>query len=261
MSLATDCNLLELRRKLYRKAKVEPALPLLSALRQDLSRRYPPPCLCVGLRQCAGLLGRRSGMTFAAMGTVVRGELAGRLRARNLISKNREPARSGAAVMTPKPDGGEATARHSDHAGDAHVVGSRGEARAGWKANFRLDFDGMPAAIVRARFWCTRQNRRAGCRRNRKAQSCSDRRRSRMAGNRFPPSQGFDQREQECACWRRSRGHGWGPPATFRRALPRQLSNEPSDCDTTPPVRPATSRRAPCPSQGTSGACYRRCRA
>jgi hypothetical protein len=41
----------------------------------------------------------------------------------------------------------------------------------------------------------------------------------------------------------------------------RQLSNGPSDRGTTPPGRPATSRRAPCPSQGTNGACYRRRRA
>ncbi len=48
MSLATPIAIRTLQRKLYRKAKAEPNLPLLPALRQDLPRGHSASRLRVG---------------------------------------------------------------------------------------------------------------------------------------------------------------------------------------------------------------------
>src|SRR5438270_13697433 len=68
MSLTTPDNIRTLQRKLYLQGKGGAELPVLSALRQGLSRGHPAPCLQFGARQqrCTGrgwrgLRGNRGG--------------------------------------------------------------------------------------------------------------------------------------------------------------------------------------------------------
>src|SRR5215471_15345906 len=113
MSLATPEKIRTLQRKLYRKAKAEPAFRFYllydKIYREDILRHAYALA-----RANAGAPGTDQ-MTFAAIEASGLERWLARLR-EELVSKayRPDPVRR---VSIPKPDGGEATARHSDDPG------------------------------------------------------------------------------------------------------------------------------------------------
>ena len=104
-------------------------LPLLFALRQDLSRGHSSPCLCVGPRQCGS-----AGCGWSDLQTdrrVGRGGVAGGL-ARGTRFED-VSARSGAAGDDPEAGGRRTSTRHPRHGGHnaPHAVGV-GDAGCRW---------------------------------------------------------------------------------------------------------------------------------
>ena len=119
MSLATPEKIRTLQRKLYRKAKAEPAFRFYVLYDKICREDILAPCLCVGPRKCGRAGGGRGDLRGRSRRRVWRQWLAG-LR-EDLVSKTYrpDPVRR---VMIPKPGGGRAPARHPDGPRIKHLM-------------------------------------------------------------------------------------------------------------------------------------------